>query len=1826
MATGNTIGSVFVRVRPKVVKGLRRKIEDEFERDLREPIGVEAETRLDPESTRKAVRQAQKEADRVGKATIKFDADYAGVNDAIKRVERELKNLERHEIEFTADKKGLNKALRELREEKLPDVSLEVTYKDDAAGRNGILRRIRELRDEAKDITVDLDVSDDGLADLERQISQAARRGESVEVSPRVSPFALAMVEGQLAVAARDRWVELKPRINRRVMADLTGAFMSIAGLNSIRTLVDQIRNIALNFDEWAVAVGTASAAIGSLVSVGTVGLGSLLSIAGDTLQVFQGIAAAPALLLSGAAVLQTWKAIWSDFGAALMDIPGALEGMPPQAQRAVGAIQELNDEVNGAVQNNFWGQMTDEVERFKNSIGPSVVRVMGNTATVMGRTASSMLDYTEALKDSGAIDEFTRNHTLAMHRVGEGAETVFKALMDMGIQGSKYLPQLGEGFRNLSNDFADFMDEAIQTGQFDQWIQNSIESIKSLGQFSKATWDTLAGITRAFENVGGAGLHEMADGMERVAAFVNRGDTQAKLEGIFRAAMDGAASAGAGFADLAKTVWEYDEAIQMALRTTGQLAGDFMTQISKLNFDVPIQGFEDLMSGLTDFVNRAGPGFQSIVNIFGRLGSIGGEVAREIAHGMNLTMGAIDGFIARIQGPLINAIHPLTRVFEDVAALGTPILFAMADSIGVLLNAFSMLPAPIQNVITLLTILGRTGVLSGLQTAMAGVGTAAARMRGTVALQTAGVTTAFQRMRVQAAAQMTMLRASMGGLAGALGGPWGIALAGAVGVLSAFAGASAEADARQAELVGTLDQVTGAMTRQAEVALYDALMREAETFSEKLQALDVDFEDAFSRMGFSVSDLTDVLKGSRSEVEAFADGLQELEDLDASGIQALMDGDFSGVSDSAAEVFDHLGLANIKATEFNTVVSRINGEFGPMAHGMGAIADRTGELGHEADEAADAVGRMSDRADGMSAPMQEAADAMQALADETSTAEQRVDALHTAMRILNGEEFTVEEQIANATKSLDSGMTEIERLAKDGGFNVSNAFNEAGEFDLSHIDAVKVSEPVQKVVKGIVGEIDVLQQKFDEGLVGDAQYATELSDLESKYNTSLESIADTLGMTSGQTKAFIDYVKETNGLTFDPKELELIYDGEASEQAKKDWEALDEAGMRINESEYLAELDANSDGIISEIERAEGMGKAFDDLLYEASLSGDMAEYNRVMDAAVAQGYMFNGKNFEATLDADGQPTEEGLALALERGYMWDGTEYVSLLKADGSQTAEEVAEAKARLSDYEDIYKASLEAGMDPAAAAALAAAVTDVEDYEGDYQALLSALETPEGRAAVEGLLGDLDNIDGKKVLATIDAEDNSKSTVTEAKREFTTLDGTISRPKILAEGADTAIGDAGRTRENLNLIQRDWTGRIKAEGAEAASGAAVNTTGLFTNFEGTYVGQLLSQGAGKARSDAEGTGASFRNVVGTYIGSLLAGGAGTAIGSALTTKGAFDSFEGTYSGTLTAVGGGAAMGAAAYARERFQAFEKTYTATLSAQGGPQAAAAINGAAAAGRIFARPYIATIREVGSAAVIGRVNAARIAATVFASRPYIARLSEIGSAQVIAAAMRAQAAATRFARTPYIARLMEMGSQQVIAAAARAGAAATRFARVYSATITERGSGAVIGAANSVYSALSRINRTVHVRFTSSGAGALSRAAAIARSNADGSLSGSRFKPGITRFDNGGVNFGPKPTTAHIAPAGSYVMYAERETGGEAFIPLAASKRNRSVAIWEETGKRLNVLADGGVSGGETVASGGDIWNVSIHGGDVGVKDLMNESRFQKRRSGRRS
>lgn len=68
-----------------------------------------------------------------------------------------------------------------------------------------------------------------------------------------------------------------------------------------------------------------------------------------------------------------------------------------------------------------------------------------------------------------------------------------------------------------------------------------------------------------------------------------------------------------------------------------------------------------------------------------------------------------------------------------------------------------------------------------------------------------------------------------------------------------------------------------------------------------------------------------------------------------------------------------------------------------------------------------------------------------------------------------------------------------------------------------------------------------------------------------------------------------------------------------------------------------------------------------------------------------------------------------------------------------------------------------------------------------------------------------------------------------------------------------------------------------------------------------------------------------------------------------------------------------------------------------------------------------------------------------------------------------------------------------------------------------------------------------------------------------------------------VDYFANGGLR---ERHVAQIAPAGAYRVWAEPETGGEAYIPLSYAKRRRSIDIWAETGRRLGIpgFADGAI------------------------------------------
>jgi tape measure domain-containing protein len=101
--------------------------------------------------------------------------------------------------------------------------------------------------------------------------------------------------------------------------------------------------------------------------------------------------------------------------------------------------------------------------------------------------------------------------------------------------------------------------------------------------------------------------------------------------------------------------------------------------------------------------------------------------------------------------------------------------------------------------------------------------------------------------------------------------------------------------------------------------------------------------------------------------------------------------------------------------------------------------------------------------------------------------------------------------------------------------------------------------------------------------------------------------------------------------------------------------------------------------------------------------------------------------------------------------------------------------------------------------------------------------------------------------------------------------------------------------------------------------------------------------------------------------------------------------------------------------------------------------------------------------------------------------------------------------------------------------------------------------------------------------------------------------------KADLVKFADGGV----ENHVAQIARGGAMRLWAEPETGGEAYIPLSPAKRPRSTAILADVARRfgfgLTQFANGGITGGESGGLLSDVWEHVRGAATLGWEFLSN-------------
>lgn len=456
--------------------------------------------------------------------------------------------------------------------------------------------------------------------------------------------------------------------------------------------------------------------------------------------------------------------------------------------------------------------------------------------------------------------------------------------------------------------------------------------------------------------------------------------------------------------------------------------------------------GIRDLARGFADFIGQTGPGLNSIGRELGRLLTRFGQfLSRTAESGQALRW--VEGGIQGLRD-LTATVVDVGRSIGVFASALQPLAFAMGGILGLvntLVQAFGNIPGPIQTALLAALLLTRSGLPNFLSTTVeraGGVATsfqqignayrnttvplqaflAQQQMLHTVVgqspslIQRAGG--AFQGLAIQAAGAAAAvgrgLAGAFTGLVGALGGPWGVAIAAAGIGLSVLA--SQQDKARQvaaahsatvSQLVDTLNRQTGAVTASTRALA-------AQQFSQG------DLGNAVRRLGVDLRTVSDAATGGVSSQQRLSEALRNSARgaIQAADRYQLLQLQARNLGVSENELLDAF-LGN--AAALNTVGQAADRNGARLDAVLGAFSSHIPDqqlLGRTINSTAGDLDKQAAALRAVAATMtpaqlaaQKYSDALGILADNTASADQKARALNEALNILAG--GTIDAEVA---------------------------------------------------------------------------------------------------------------------------------------------------------------------------------------------------------------------------------------------------------------------------------------------------------------------------------------------------------------------------------------------------------------------------------------------------------------------------------------------------------------------------------------------------------------------------------------------------------------------------------------------------------------------------------------------------------------------------------------------------------------------------------------------------------------------------------------------
>jgi hypothetical protein len=512
----------------------------------------------------------------------------------------------------------------------LPDIEINA---DSTPAQREMARLRQELKDLADQrIGVDIDGTEAQrrLAEIRSQLERLSAESGDIQIGADTEAARAALEEINAEV---DHLDGRRARVKVDVDKSLSDSIIQVAMLGR-----------ALQ------AIALPASAVGLIPMLGGIAasIGDLTGVAGLL----------PAALVAGGVAAGTLAAGFAHVSDALgptgtpaqiKKVNEALAALSPNARAAILAVRDLAPawtNLRMDVQTRLFAGTTAEVKSLAGIYLPMLRGTMGSVATSFNDGAIRVAEFLKSGSGVAAVQRMFDNTALSAKAISPALVNVVAGLTDVGTVGSTFLPRLSTFTVDLTGRFREFIAQARESGQLQQWIQTGIDKVDQLGRVAA----NAGGALSAFFSAASASGHDFLDTAERVTAEVEKLLRSAPAQnGITAFFSETGAAAEAALPGLRGFATAFFQAVSAAAATGGlHTAGQ----------------------ALTDVLNAVSPLLPAL-----------GQLAGNTLHGLAAEASAVAPVIGGIASALLSVVSGLGPV--SPAVLGAVLAFRLLNPIG---------------------------------------------------------------------------------------------------------------------------------------------------------------------------------------------------------------------------------------------------------------------------------------------------------------------------------------------------------------------------------------------------------------------------------------------------------------------------------------------------------------------------------------------------------------------------------------------------------------------------------------------------------------------------------------------------------------------------------------------------------------------------------------------------------------------------------------------------------------------------------------------------------------------------------------------------------------------------------------------------------------------------------------------------------------------------------------------------------------------------------------------------------------------------------------